>query len=809
MLRTVCREGDIKLQYKASLTILLFSTALLTILVGGFSYYNEQASVKVGRESLETLAEEVSAHLDSHILDSSSLAITLSSAPLIAERLNQSNSEYAQLPETVRQERIVQLNKRWMSADNSSDPFIVKHLSNTVATFLKQQQALFPGMYGEIFLTNRFGVMVAATGKLTTLAHANKYWWKAAFNKGDGKVFFDDRGFDTSVGGYVLGAVVPIYRNGEIIGILKANINILGPIRNLIDSIKAKHEITAKLVRSNGLIVYEKGVEPLSAKVDQALNSCVSSTVSVSLSDPGSHALVACTPVPVTIETGTSGFGGKGQSVDQLKGNIDETWSILLSEDRDLALASARETAKTLIVIGLLIVLFAALLAWLLGRIAAKPIEMLSDVARAIGEGSLDTRAAVGATDEIGKLAGSVNKMAINLQVTMASRDELAHEIELRKKAEESLRLLSSSVEQAKEAISITDRAGVIEYINPAFTEVSGYSIEEVLGKKYSILRSEVESDSSFSEIGDAINSGNAWQGRVVNCTKGGLHYPSMMTISPILSEKGGITHFVAIQQSLKEHEELEARLQQSKKMEAIGTLVGGIAHDFNNKLAGMTGNLYLAKKRTAHLPDVVKNLDAVEMLSFRAAEIIKRLLIFARKDLVIMKPVPLLSLIRETVSSDEAAIAENISFIEETCEHELIVNGDTTQLQQVILNLLSNAEDAVAGIETPEIRLKVEPFAVDSNFSVAHPELKAKAFAHITVSDNGCGIKEEDRAHLFEPFFTTKGIEPGKGLGLAMVYGAAQQHEGVIEISNNSGPGVSVHIYLPLLQEYNLELLK
>ncbi|ATX79519.1 PAS domain S-box-containing protein [Mariprofundus aestuarium] len=481
-----------------------------------------------------------------------------------------------------------------MSAESSSDPFIVKHLTNRVAAFLKQQQILFPGMYGEIFLTNRFGVMVASTGKLTTLAHADKYWWKAAFDKGDGKIFFDDRGFDTSVGGYVLGVVVPIYQGGEIIGLMKANINILGPIRTLIDSIKLKHEISAKLVRSNGLIVYEKGVEPLSAKVDQSFIGCVGSHVTVSLIDSGSGAIVACTPVAVTIESESSGFGGKGQSVDQLKGNIDETWSVLLSEEADIALAAAHETAKALIVVGLLIVFFSALLAWILGRIAARPLVILSDVAKAIGEGALETRAPEGAADEIGKLAGSVNKMAINLQETMASRDELKHEIELRKKAEESLRLLSSSVEQAREAISITDRHGIIEYVNRAFTLVTGYGAEEIIGKNHNILSSGTHDAHFYRHMWETISSGRAWQGRIVDRKKDGSLYPAMMTVSPIADETGETTHFVGIQQSLKEHEEMESQLRHAQKMEALGTLIGGIAHDF--KITGHNSQAVFTK---------------------------------------------------------------------------------------------------------------------------------------------------------------------------------------------------------------------
>ncbi|ATX79536.1 Histidine kinase-, DNA gyrase B-, and HSP90-like ATPase [Mariprofundus aestuarium] len=215
-----------------------------------------------------------------------------------------------------------------------------------------------------------------------------------------------------------------------------------------------------------------------------------------------------------------------------------------------------------------------------------------------------------------------------------------------------------------------------------------------------------------------------------------------------------------------------------------------------------MTGNLYLAKRKAAALPDVVSNLEVVETLSFRAAEIIKHLLVFARRDIVQKEPFGLVSYIKEITKLNRAAIPSSITFNQQFCEQELVINGDAPQLQQVLLNLLSNARDAVAMVEEPEIRLTVELFSADAAFSEQYPDQEAKAFAHLIVEDNGCGISNEARTHIFEPFFTTKKVGVGTGLGLAMAYGAIQQHDGMIEVDNNTGPGVSVHIYLPIVAE-------
>ncbi len=291
---------------------------------------------------------------------------------------------------------------------------------NPAAEHLKYQQNIFPDMYGEIFLTNRYGVMIATTGKLTTLAHAHKYWWRACYNNGKGRVFFDDRGFDTSVKGYVLGIVVPIVENGDIIGILKCNINIMGPMRQIIEDFSQVRVGTLKIARTGGLIVSERGALPLSTSVPESIIVKLQTRKSGSIvtQENKKEYLVAYTPIQMTMGSGEYGFGGSYESIDHIQGNTGEGWHIVIFYDKATALAPAHQATKKLIFAGFIITFVLAITALLLAKKLSGPIVMMAGKAKTIGEGNFDTRMEVGSSGELGSLADSFNKMTDNLKNT-------------------------------------------------------------------------------------------------------------------------------------------------------------------------------------------------------------------------------------------------------------------------------------------------------------------------------------------------------------------------------------------------------
>jgi len=377
----------------------------------------------------------------------------------------------------------------------------------------------------------------------------------------------------------------------------------------------------------------------------------------------------------------------------------------------------------------------------------------------------------------------------------------IVRNIDERKRAEKTIHMLSSCIEQASEAIIITDTDGSIEYINPAFTELTGYQQDEAIGQNPRLLKSGEQGKRFYNEMWEKLTQGKAWQGRIVDRKKDGSFYPALLTISPIRDESGETTHYVGIQLNLMEHETLEKQFHQAQKMEAIGTLVGGIAHDFNNILAGMTGNLYLAKKRVRDLPEVTLKLNSVEELALRASAMIGQLLTFARKGQVSMQPMPLSPFIKETLKFLRTAVPENINIQQNICSKPVLILGDGTQLHQVLMNLVNNARDALEGRDSPSIAISLDLFQPDDAFIEKHVYFKHGDYAHLSVVDNGCGVPEAQVAHLFEPFFTTKEEGKGTGLGLAMVFGAVKSHQGFIEVDSSEGVGTHFDIYLPIHQ--------
>ena len=248
-----------KFSNKLSLAILI--TGMIVLIIVSYTIYKISYNSVIKSQLMYTksIADEISDDIDQLLYEKVKTTLTLANTPIIKKALEKSNLSYADLSDEKRTKSIKLLNEKWKSTKDPADNFILKFTDNKVSHFLKNQQALLKGEYGEIFLTNKFGALVASTAKLSTFAHGHKYWWLGSYDNGEGAVFFDDRGYDDSVGGYVLGLVVPIRRGTEIIGILKCNLNILGSISELMSDENNQILGKLKLVRSGGMVVFEEG----------------------------------------------------------------------------------------------------------------------------------------------------------------------------------------------------------------------------------------------------------------------------------------------------------------------------------------------------------------------------------------------------------------------------------------------------------------------------------------------------------------------------------------------------------------------
>ncbi|MBZ0169251.1 Histidine kinase [Candidatus Methylomirabilis lanthanidiphila] len=367
-----------------------------------------------------------------------------------------------------------------------------------------------------------------------------------------------------------------------------------------------------------------------------------------------------------------------------------------------------------------------------------------------------------------------------------------------RKRAEGRSRLQAAALEAAANGIIITDRDGTIRWVNPAFTRLTGYTAEEAIGRNPRVLKSGTHDQAFYHNLWETILSGRVWQGEIVNRHKDGSLYTEDQTITPVPDERGEIAHFIAIKQEITERRHLEDRLRQAQKLEAIGLLAGGIAHDFNNHLNGIIGFAELALGQMPSDSKEHRYVSRVPAIGRQAAELVSQMLTFARKAPLHRQPLNLDALLQETVSILRRTLPETITIKLEPTDEPLTVNADSALVQQILLNLATNARDAMPHGGT--LTLRLTPVTLIKASLGSHPERRTGAFACLTVADTGTGIPVAIRDRIFEPFFTTKETGHGTGLGLASVYGIAHQHDGWIEVETAEGQGSAFHVFFPLI---------
>jgi len=363
--------------------------------------------------------------------------------------------------------------------------------------------------------------------------------------------------------------------------------------------------------------------------------------------------------------------------------------------------------------------------------------------------------------------------------------------------AEESLRKLSQAVEHSADSVMMTDSRGVIEYVNPAFEAMTGYSHDETCGKTPRILRSGEQGPEVYQELWQTILAGNVYRGILVNRKKNGELYYVEENICPVRDGQGQITHFVSNGRDLTERLRLEAQLVQAQKMDAIGRLAGGVAHDFNNLLTIITSYSELALDEVPGNASLTGKIQEILLAARRAAELTRQLLAFSRKQPRALRVADLNQVITDIAKTLPRLIGEDIQFSFMPGQGLGGVRLDPLQIEQVLMNLSSNARDAMP--QGGHLRVETSSVTLDEHYVGSKPAvIPPGRYALITVSDDGAGIPPQHLAHIFEPFYTTKPSAKGTGLGLATVYGIVKQNKGFIWAYSEPDMGTVFKIYLP-----------
>jgi len=369
-------------------------------------------------------------------------------------------------------------------------------------------------------------------------------------------------------------------------------------------------------------------------------------------------------------------------------------------------------------------------------------------------------------------------------------------DITVRRTVEEAHARLAMAVEQAAETIMITDPDGTIIYANPAFEKISGFTRAETLGHNPRILKSGKQTADFYRQMWATLASGHVWKGNFINKRKDGSLYEEDATISPVCNGDGKICNYVAVKHDVTREVQLKRQLLEVQKMEAVGRLAGGVAHDFNNLLTVIMGYTELCRGiLPAEHPGRVW-LDKIINSSKRSAALTHQLLAFARRQVIAPRILDLNVTVEGMLSLLRQMIGEDVQLVWLPSGKPETITFDSSQIDQILVNLCVNARDAITGVG--KITIKTANITMDpatcANLSGAVPG----EYVLLTVYDDGRGMAKDVLDHIFEPFFTTKAFGEGTGLGLATVYGIVKQNNGYIDVTSLPGQGACFNIYLP-----------
>ncbi len=374
--------------------------------------------------------------------------------------------------------------------------------------------------------------------------------------------------------------------------------------------------------------------------------------------------------------------------------------------------------------------------------------------------------------------------------------------------AEKELKKLAAVIEQAEEEVIITDSKGYIQYVNPRFEKNTGFTKNEIIGKRPSILKSGFCDDLFYKNIWLSVIEKKIWKGTILNKSKKGreLIYDAVIT-SILDSSTGEITAFVSVRRDITEQEKLKKQLNKAGKMEAIGTLAGGIAHDFNTILAGIMGYAELVIEDLTDINSPSATIERVENIiksAERAKNLIRQILRFSRSDEDDLYPINVSLVIKEVITLLRASMPTTIRITMSLTSNSLVMSN-SVNIHQILMNICTNAKDAMEEtggflkISTKDVTLNETDLSQcqDDNLNI-----KPGVFCLISIEDTGKGMDKNIISKIMEPFFTTKLRNNGTGLGLFVVHGIVRKLGGFINVTSKKDSGTKFDVYLPICKK-------
>ncbi len=367
-----------------------------------------------------------------------------------------------------------------------------------------------------------------------------------------------------------------------------------------------------------------------------------------------------------------------------------------------------------------------------------------------------------------------------------------------RKIAEQERLRLATAVEQGSDGVAITDADGAIVYANPAFEQLHGLAVWELLGRRYQeVLQFDLEEEPFRASVRDLLDRGDSWKGRLSRQMRDGSERKLDVTISPVRDEFGKIVNYAVSERDGTTEYALHETIRQMQKMEALGTLAGGIAHDFNNALVPILVNTELALLDVPQGSELANRLGLALKAANRGRDLVKQIISFSRQKEQKHEPVDVVMVVSEAARFLRSTIPKSIDIRQNIEPASALARADATQIHQILMNLGNNAVHAMretGGVMTLGVCLvQIHEATAAQNLG-----LNPGPYITLTVSDTGRGIPPGVLAKVFDPFFTTKKPGEGLGMGLAVVHSIVKSHGGAVTVASEVGKGTTFTIFLP-----------
>ncbi len=363
------------------------------------------------------------------------------------------------------------------------------------------------------------------------------------------------------------------------------------------------------------------------------------------------------------------------------------------------------------------------------------------------------------------------------------------------------IRTLSQAIDQSPTAVALTRPDGTLSYTNPRFCALCGQGADALAGRPVRQFY-RFPDETAATAIAATLSASKSWHGQLVHQHPDGRQIPVRAAHSPILADDGTILSHLILEEDISEwlseqerRQGLEAQLFQAQKLESLGTLAGGIAHDFNNILTAILGCCELAQLSTAPTDPNAELLREIRTSGLRARDLVVQILTFSRKNLANLAPVELAAIVADALKLVRASTPATIKIAQELAPGS--VYADATQIYQVVVNLCTNAAQAI-GNRPGRISVAVQPCTLGTDRPAELHKLAPGPYLRLLVADTGHGMDATTRQRIFDPFFTTKPTGEGTGLGLSIVQGIVAAHHGALTVQSTVGEGTTFELYFP-----------